>query len=303
MEKLIKGTTAFAILSGDKRCGRLSHAYMLHFQDEANLRAALKIFAAEFFGAADGSPLYNRVMSESLTDLTVYPQDGGKISADGVSDIISDSAMRPVEGAVKLYIICGFENASAIVQNKLLKTLEEPLEGVHFLLGVTSVAPVLDTVRSRVKLLEIPPFTEEEIFSALERQGVNELNAAAAKSSGGILGAAQNILRGNWFDGILAAAKEICFTAKTGDVGVVAAKYGDTKYKRELLTEMQRLYFTALTEKDELSSVWSESTLVYALESVDGAFADVKFNAFFQGLLYDFMLRIIERERRSKGVR
>lgn len=301
MEKLIKETTAYAVFSGDRASGRLSHAYMLHFQDETYLRAALKIFAAEFFGAEAGSPLFRRVMSESFVDLCVYPQEGAKITADGVNGMLSDSAMRPVEGDRKLYVICGFDGASALVQNKLLKTLEEPLAGIHFLLGVTSLSPVLDTVRSRVKLLEIPPFTEAQILSALNRQGENKMNAVAAKSSGGCLGAAFNILRGGWFEGVSAAAYEICSVTSEGDIGRVAVKHGDTKYKRELLSEMQRLCFDALTAGGKLAELWSKPALVYALESIDGAYADVRFNAFFQGLLYDFMLRMVNYQRRVKG--
>lgn len=300
MEKLIQGTTAYAIFSGDRRSGRLSHAYMLHFPDESNLRSALKVFAAEFFGAAQGGPLAHRISSESYPDLVVYPQEGKKITAEGVTELIEDSAMRPVEGTKKLYVLCGFEGAAALIQNKLLKTLEEPLPGIHFLLGVTTVASVLDTVRSRVKLLDIPPFSEDEIYAALERQGSNERNALAAKSSGGCLGTAQNILRGGWFDGVATGAREICSTARVGEIAAVAARYGDTKYKRELLSEMQRLYFSALTQGGRLAQIWSKATLVYALEQLDSANADVKFNAFFQGLLYDFMLRIIQFEKRIR---
>lgn len=298
MERLIKGTTAYKILSGDRRENKLSHAYLLDFNDSKNLRAALKMFALEFYGVQSGSALGERILNESYTDLTVYPEPGKKITADGVAEIIEDSALRPVEGTKKLYIICGFETASALIQNKLLKTLEEPLEGIHFLLGVTTLAPVLDTVSSRVKLLEIPPFSENEIYEALERQGHKDINAAAAKSANGVLGAAENMACGDWFQGVLSAAREICSVKDTGDIGVVAAKYGDTKYKAELLSEMQRLYFTELTEGGALPQGWCKPTLVYALEKINAANADVKFNAFFQGLLYDFMLGVVEENKK-----
>lgn len=293
MEKLIKKTTAYRILSGDRQGNKLSHAYMLHFEDAKNMREALKLFALEFFGAA-GTSLAHRILNESYPDLKIYPEVGKKIAADGVSEIIEDSALRPVEGAKKLYIICGFEQASALIQNKLLKSLEEPLEGIHYLLGVTSLAPVLDTVKSRVKLLEIPPFSERDIFEALERREHNELNEDAAKSANGCLGAAENMVEGGWYSEIRAAAEKICFTTRVGEVGEVAAEFGDTKYKAELLSEMQRLYFTALTEGGRLAQVLCKPALIFALEKINGANADVKFNAFFQGLLYDFMLGVIE---------
>lgn len=292
MEQLLKSTTAYKIFAADRRSGKLSHAYMLHFADPKNMRAALKIFAKELFGA--DAALARRIEGESYTDLTIYPQEGKKISVDGISEIIEDSSLRPVEGDKKLYIITGFEGASALVQNKLLKTLEEPLQGIYFLLGATTLAPVLDTVLSRVKLLEIPPFSEEQIFAALERDGKNPENSAAAKSCNGILGAAQNMVSGGWFSEIQKAAYEICSVAKVDNIAAIAAKYGDTKYKQELLSEMQNIYFSALAEGGKLNTVLQKHTIIYALEEISQANADVKFNAFFQGLLYDFMLKVVK---------
>ena len=294
MEKLLRETTAYKILSGDSVQGRLSHAYLLHFGDGANLRAALKIFALEFFGAREGTALHSRILGENYTDLTVYPPEGKKITADGVAEIIADGALRPMEGDKKLFVITDFDSASALVQNKLLKSLEEPIEGVHFLLGATATAPILDTVRSRVKLLEIPPFSEEQIFKALERSAPNPLNREAARAADGCLGAAQSIISGVWFDEVRRAAKDICSTTSRGDIGAICAEYGDIKYKKELLAEMQRLYFSALTEGGDLAKKLERPALVYALEKINGANADLKFNAYFAALLYDFLLGVIE---------
>ena len=292
VEKLLKSTTAYKIFSADRLSGRLSHAYMLHFADQRNLRAALKVFATEFF-AASGA-LASRIDGESFTDLVIYPAEGKKISVDGISEIIEDSALRPVEGDKKLYIITGFDGASALVQNKLLKTLEEPLPGVYFLLGVTTLAPVLDTVVSRVKMLEIPPFTVNEIYAALERQGKNPENSAAAKSCNGILGAAQNMVSGGWFKEVREAAWDVCSVNKLSQVADVVKKYGETKYRTELLSEMQNIYFSALTEGGKLNTYLQKHTIIYALEELSKANADLKFNAFFQGLLHDFLLKVVK---------
>lgn len=292
MERLLKNTTAYKIFSADRLSGKLSHAYMLHFADPKNLRAALKIFATEFFNA--DLSLAARIQSESYTDLKIYPAEDKKISVDGISEIIEDSALRPVEGDKKLYIITGFEGASALVQNKLLKTLEEPLPGIYFILGVTTVAPVLDTVLSRVKMLEVPPFTAEEIFSVLEREGKNPQNLAAAKSCNGVLGNAQNMVSGGWFKEVSEAAWEICSVNNVSQIADVVKKYGEIKYKQELLSEMQNIYFSALTEGGKLNTYLQKHTIIYALEQITRANADLKFNAFFAGLLYDFMLKVVK---------
>lgn len=300
MKKLISGTTAYAAFSHDLAQGRLSHAYMLHFEDAKNMRAALKIFALEFFGfsldGADGK----RVQSESYPDLKIYPEDGKKFNADSASALLADCALKPVEGDKKLIVVCGFDGAAAIIQNKMLKTLEEPYEGVYFLLGVTATASVLDTVKSRVKTLTIPPFTEDEIFSALERKGNNPLNRAAAESCGGIFGVAEGMVGGGWFDEVTAAAEVICTTTDVADIGRVAVRYGETKYRTELLSAIASAFHRALAEKvrgengGRVAECWQTPALIYAGECADRAARDLKFNAFFQGLLYDMMLRIIE---------
>lgn len=298
METLLKNSAQFKILTGDRKANRLSHAYMLFFRDAKNLRDALKYFACGFFGAEEGDPLYARIFRETLPDLKVYPEQGKKITADGVSALIEDSALKPTELTKKLYIICGFDEAAPLVQNKLLKTLEEPPEGVHFLLGVTSLAPVLDTVRSRVKILEIPPFTGEQILSALERRGHSGLNAAAAESCGGILGDAENMVEGGWFEEVREAAEKICAATDPEEIAYLAAEYGDTKYKRELLGEMQRQYFYALTSGGGCANKHKRSALIYAAEKISKANADLKFNAYFQALLYDFMLSVIKADEK-----
>ena len=298
--KLITGTTAYAVFSGDVDSKTISHAYMLHFQDADNMRSALKIFALKFFGVSEYDPVGRRILNESYPDLNVFPEEGKKFNAEGAAALLADSALKPLEGDKKLFVISGFNDCTPLIQNKLLKTLEEPLEGVYFLLGTTSLAPVLDTVKSRVKTLTIPPFSESEILNALERKGSNPLNKEAAASCGGIFGVAESMVSGGWFSKVSEAAKEICTTNEIGKVGEVAIKYGDTKYKTELLSQISLNYHRALCERvegrnfGEVAARFETPALIYAAESADRACRDLKFNAFFQGLLYDLMLRVIE---------
>ena len=300
MERLICTTAAYKIFCGDKRADRLSHAYMLYFADARNLRSALKLFALQFFGADKEDRNGRLILSEGLSDLKVYPRPDGKLTADAAAAIIEDAALKPLEYAQKLYVISDFQTASPIFQNKLLKVLEEPPVGVHFLLGTTSLAPVLDTVKSRVKLLEVPLFTPEQIFGALERSGSNELNRSVAEACGGVLGAAQDMLGGGWYKEVAGAAKEICAADSVAKATAAALKYGDFKHKSELLSQMQRVYFgevKSYAENAEYKGKISKGGAIYAVESINGAFADLKFNANFSSLLYDFLLRVVQKNK------
>ena len=296
MERLIYDTSAFKIFSADARSARLSHAYMLYYDDAYLLRQALKLFALEFFGAdADGRD-GRLILAEGFTDMKIYPLPDKKLTADVAAEIVDDSVKKPVERDKKLYVISDFNSASPIFQNKLLKILEEAPQGVCFLLGTTSLAPVLDTVKSRVKLLEIAPFSEEQIYSALERQGHSDQNRGAATSCGGVLGVALNMLKGEWFEEVRAAAEEICAVSTVGEAVDAAGKYGDFKYKTELLAEMQKVYFKELSRyvKDgDYEGKLPLRAVSYAVENIVGALADVRFNANFSSLLYDFLLRVV----------
>lgn len=300
MKKLLEGTSAYRTFSNDVQNNRLSHAYMLDFGDAKKLREALKIFALRFFGESADSLDGRRILNGNFPDFAIYPEEDKKPTADGISALIADSALQPLEREKKLYAICGFNEASPLIQNKLLKTLEEPPRGIHFMLGVTTTAPVLSTVKSRVKTLTVAPFAPSEILAALERRGANPLNKQASESCGGILGIAENMTSGGWFEEVAEGALKICSVTRAGEAGEIAVRYGDIKHKAELLAQIRLLFREALAERvrgdtyGKIARLWQTPALIYAEEIADKACADLKFNAFFQGLLYDLMLRIIE---------
>jgi DNA polymerase-3 subunit delta' len=295
MEQLLQRTTAYKIFDNDRKYGSLSHAYMLFFCDQLNLRYALKLFALKLFDAPKDSRDGRLIMSENFSDLKIYPKPDKKLSVADASEIIDDCALKPIERDKKLYIISDFDTSAQLFQNKLLKVLEEPPEGVYFLLGATTLSPVLDTIRSRVKMLEIPPFSTDEVYEALCRMGDNSLNRQAAESSAGILGVAQNMLADGWYEEVHSTAQKICAVDNLAKAGEVATQYGDFKYKPQLLTEMQQIYFEQLRElaMGKESNGLSKNALVYAIESLDKAMSDIKFNANFPSLLYDFLIRVV----------
>ena len=299
MEALIKETAAYKIFCREAEAGRLAHAYMLCFEDADFLRDALKIFALRFFGTDAGERLGGQILREAYPDCMIYPEQGKKFNAEAAVALIEDCAMRPSAGDKKLYVISSFEDCSAVVQNKLLKVVEEPPEGVSFLLGATTLSPVLPTILSRVRLLEVPPFTSEQIYSALERMlPGGQFNRLAAESSGGVLGVAAALARGQ-FGEVHSAAKEILSATDAGKAGVVAAGYADSKLKKQIVAEVQRMCLegaraAACGRQDAAASAWSLPALIRGAEIYGGALRDLKFNAYFSALLYSAMLGMIE---------
>lgn len=172
-----------------------SHTTLVVFPDAAYLRPLLTECAKSFFHAEDGSRVAKLIDTESYSDCLFFPAAGGKLTADDGAKIVEESVLRPVEGAKKLFVLDAFHTVTPLVQNKLLKLLEEPPEGVYFLIGTVNEYAVLPTVLSRASKIVEPPFPEEEIAAALCRiHGDKDGISRAAAASGGVLSLAETLL-------------------------------------------------------------------------------------------------------------
>ncbi len=298
MEQLIKSTAAYRIFCREAQAGRLAHAYMLSFSDAEYLRSALKIFAVKFFGAEE--KVASQIMREVYPDCRVFPEADKKFNVEAASVLTEDSAMRPSAGDKKLYVISNFDECSSVVQNKLLKVIEEPLPGIAFILGVCSLSPVLPTIISRVRLLEIPPFTAEEVYGALERKNPGgQFNRQAAEACAGVFGTAER-LAGGELEEVRSAAAEILAASDAGAAGEVSLKYGDSKLKRQILAECQRMMLSAARSAEcgestgGLAQIYRLPALIRGAELFGEAMRDLKFNAYFSALIYGVMLKVIE---------
>lgn len=291
MQKLLQGTTAYKLLQNEAAQNRLSHTYLLLFPDEYNLRAALKTFAKLFF--PDKRNAWERIDGENYPDCLFYPEAGKALDKDGALALLEESNMGTVEAARKLFVLDNFHKASAVVQNKLLKVLEEPPAGVHFLLGATSEFPLLTTVKSRAKRLEIPPFSEEEVGACLERNAKiprEEALSIAAMSEGSV-GRAQQLFSGGRYKELQKKALD-CVSARGGRIVTAARALNGVAEKFEIISLMKRSYRDALfyltgrgtplaagREIKELAAAFTPARLIYALDVMDEAEKQLTFNA------------------------
>jgi len=69
-----------------------------------------------------------------------------------------------ITSSVPTIIILSAKEFSAIVQNKLLKVIEEPPKGVTFILIAHSKSTILPTIRSRIPIEVLQENIQEEIF-------------------------------------------------------------------------------------------------------------------------------------------
>lgn len=192
LPSLIKKTNAFKIMSGDKKTGRLSHAYLVLTSDKEMLSEYLKFFA-KVIACENLEPCLNCRVCELIDkkahpDVIFYPKKQESVSSEEVNELIEESFLRPIECDKKVFVILNAELMNASAQNKLLKTLEEPPKNVHILLGATSEFPLLSTIKSRVKKLEIPSFDNQTIIDALKEDcpDIERLKTAVSCSDGSV---------------------------------------------------------------------------------------------------------------------
>lgn len=173
MNCFFEKTVANRIIQGDKKGERFSHAYLIICEDAVSLPEYLTSIAKIMMCRGDESDQRTcRLIDNKIhTDVKIYPKNNAsKVLVADIDDIVSDTYIKPFEADKKIYIINYAESMNLSAQNKLLKTLEEPPAGVYILIGTSNENALLATVKSRVKKIEIPAFSEEEIFDGLKEQ-------------------------------------------------------------------------------------------------------------------------------------
>ncbi len=312
MQTLLCRTRAYQLVQNERNKKELSHAYLLHLPDARNLRGALKTFAKLFFHCEqECSPseirLSRLIEEEHFSDCLIFPENEKKFMVEDAETVQEESILQPVEGNLKLFVVCDFDLATPAAQNKMLKLLEEPPQGVCFLLGVTSTFPVLQTVLSRVKTLEIPPFSVQEIEQGLYRSYGAEYSPAeialCAAACGGIFGEAENMLLGGAYKNLVDDALALALASER-DLPILVKKIGESKKKKELLSLLRIVYRDALllktataqnaqalkeqvflqAENERLKKVadkLSLPALLYAQQAIGQAEKQVTFNAYF----------------------
>ncbi len=323
MQTLLRKTGAYQLLQKEVEKGGFSHAYLLLFDDSRHLRDGLKLFAKLFFDCANStSPQKKRISAlideESFSDCVCFPAEGKKLLVDDAERILEESSLSPVEGETKVFLLSNFDEANIQTQNKLLKLLEEPPKGCVFLLGARTAFPVLPTVLSRVKKLEISGFSVEDVTSFLTRK-YGDLHdkktlSLCAAAAGGNAGGAVDILEGGYYEALLNGAFHL-IVAPTHRLPVTVKEMGETAYKTQLLTLLRLLFRDALTLKigktalllpaqraqsAQIAQLYSLESLLYAQEALSEAEKQVKFNAIFSQCIEICMAKIHSKNQKDK---
>ncbi len=196
-----KNSNTYKIVSADIANKMVSHAYLLTGKDEKLLDEFAMFICKQILCDINDEIICNRLDNGNYPDVKTYPTaDKKTILVEDVNEIVSDSIVYPYEGDRKLYILKNFDETLAASQNKLLKTLEEPIPSVTFIITSTLPYNVLPTIRSRCKILKVEEPSREDIISFVCGLGKSQEEAEELTDlSGGSLANVYKLLQDQEF--------------------------------------------------------------------------------------------------------
>lgn len=202
MWQVVGQDRAVSILQRGLERGTLAHAYMLAGPPHVgkmtvalNLAQALNCESPE--PPCGQCPTCQKIASGNHADVQIIglTQNGDAagaklISIDQVRDMQHSASLPPFEGKCKVFIIEDAELLSVEAANCLLKTLEEPVDKMVFLLLTTNEKLLLSTVVSRCQRLELTPLPSPQMEEALQKRwGIEpQLAKLLSRLSRGCLG-------------------------------------------------------------------------------------------------------------------
>ena len=189
------------------RSGRMPHA-LLYYGAEGIGKRTLADYTAMMYlcrNKQGGKPCMEcaecrRVEAHIHPDVA-YPvslienkTDKNKSNVDVLRDFITSCYVKPNDGDVRVVIFEKLDTLSEILQNSLLKFIEEPLDFNRYIFTAENKNPILQTVLSRVTAVEVDGADEEEFTDALTDLTGKPVGSAGAaelyRRFGGNIGAA-----------------------------------------------------------------------------------------------------------------
>ena len=157
----------------------LSHAHLIAGEDGIGKSKLANILA---------KLILNGELYREYVDIINYRSNKASFGIDDVRNIIEEVSKKPFEGYKKVVIIHEGNKLTIQAQNALLKTIEEPPNGVHIIILCESLELILDTIKSRCETYKLTPLTKEELYEYIRvkqfNYNENEIKSAIAFSGG-----------------------------------------------------------------------------------------------------------------------
>ena len=134
--------------------------------------------------------------------MTVFADDGKQIGVDRIREVIQKTSQHAFGEGYRVVLIEPVEKMTLQAQNCLLKSLEEPVANVVFLLMTHELTATLGTIASRCLRVKLTPWPDELLNRTLQKLGyAQDRITATLPRCGGNIGMALELLDENKLDG------------------------------------------------------------------------------------------------------
>ena len=159
--------------------GRLGHSMLLLSRDTYALEQYAKYLVSALMCVGEGKPCgvcseCKKCQHGNNVDVLYYPRSNKNMNSAEINELIEATFSAPYEADKKVFVISNANGIDAGMQNKLLKTLEEPPHNTFFILTATEDNNILPTIKSRCRIVRVPRIAAPEIAEALKSSGVAE---------------------------------------------------------------------------------------------------------------------------------
>lgn len=177
------------------------HAYLLTGARGLGKRTFARFLASALFCMSENRPCgmcdaCRRVYDGNEPDLLeLYAEENGIIGVDRVRELIQKISQHAFGSGYRVVLIEPVEKMTLQAQNCLLKSLEEPVANVVFLLMTHELTATLGTIASRCVRVKLSPWPDETLLQTLQAMGYEPSPIRAVlPRSGGNIGSALALL-------------------------------------------------------------------------------------------------------------
>ncbi len=165
--------------------GRVSHAYLFTGPAGSNKTTAAYAFAQAILCKDHGCRTCDdcrRIERRKHPDVHFYAPEGAQgYLVEQIREIVSSVSLAPIRARGKVYILDRVDLLGVSAANAFLKTLEEPVEGVTFILLGRTREAVLPTIVSRCQVVPFRHIPAREAAGILsQKTGVTPQQARIA---------------------------------------------------------------------------------------------------------------------------